>query len=120
MSLKGLQQNILSSKSTTVNMASHRRWKCDALCGTYLQVAHTREVVPGMVICGMEVAELDGAPRMGPTFGAMFVSGQKAAHCALNSLKRYRLRPLSEDFCFHCGLQCRCCPRLGLPQCVAL
>ncbi len=41
-----------------------------------------------MVICGMEVAELDGAPRMGPTFGAMFISGQKAAHCALNSLKR--------------------------------
>ena len=56
-----------------------------------VQVAHTREVVPGMVICGMEVAELDGAPRMGPTFGAMFISGQKAAHCALNSLKRYAL-----------------------------
>jgi thiamine thiazole synthase len=51
-------------------------------------VRNTREVVPGMVICGMEVAELDGAPRMGPTFGAMFMSGQKAAHCALASLKR--------------------------------
>ena len=56
--------------------------------GGAAQVLHTREVVPGMVICGMEVAELDGAPRMGPTFGAMFISGQKAAHCALNSLKR--------------------------------
>ncbi|CAK0784055.1 4-amino-5-hydroxymethyl-2-methylpyrimidine phosphate synthase [Coccomyxa viridis] len=51
-------------------------------------VNNTREVVPGMVICGMEVAELDGCPRMGPTFGAMFMSGQKAAHCALNSLRR--------------------------------
>jgi thiamine thiazole synthase len=51
-------------------------------------VRNTREVVPGMIICGMEVAELDGAPRMGPTFGAMFMSGQKAAHCALNSLRR--------------------------------
>jgi len=51
-------------------------------------VSNTREVVPGMVICGMEVAELDGCPRMGPTFGAMFMSGQKAAHCALNSLRR--------------------------------
>lgn len=39
-------------------------------------------------VASLQVAELDGAPRMGPTFGAMFISGQKAAHCALNSLKR--------------------------------
>lgn len=32
-------------------------------------VHRTREVVPGMVVCGMEVAEVDGAARMGPTFG---------------------------------------------------
>lgn len=27
----------------------------------------TREVVPGMVLAGMEVSEIDGSPRMGPT-----------------------------------------------------
>ncbi|CAO3642892.1 unnamed protein product [Cunninghamella blakesleeana] len=27
-------------------------------------VKYTREVAPGMVVCGMEVSELDGAPRM--------------------------------------------------------
>lgn len=49
---------------------------------------NTREVVPGMVLCGMELSEVDGSPRMGPTFGAMFVSGQKAAHVALAALRR--------------------------------
>ncbi|MCO5586983.1 hypothetical protein L7F22_040928 [Adiantum nelumboides] len=48
-------------------------------------VRYTREVVPGMIVTGMEVAEIDGSPRMGPTFGAMMVSGQKAAHLALKA-----------------------------------
>lgn len=31
-------------------------------------VRHTREVVPGMIVTGMEVAEIDGAPRMVKAF----------------------------------------------------
>lgn len=47
-------------------------------------VKGTREVAPGLVITGMELAEVDGSNRMGPTFGAMALSGVKAAESVLN------------------------------------
>lgn len=46
-------------------------------------VKRTREVVPGLIVGGMELSEVDGANRMGPTFAAMFLSGVKAAEEAL-------------------------------------
>ncbi|KAK9778871.1 putative Thiazole biosynthetic enzyme [Seiridium cardinale] len=46
-------------------------------------VKGTREIVPGLVVGGMELSEVDGANRMGPTFGAMALSGVKAAEEAL-------------------------------------
>lgn len=49
-------------------------------------VAGTKEVAPGMILAGMEVAELLGCPRMGPTFGAMMISGCKAAELAKASI----------------------------------
>jgi len=51
-------------------------------------VRDTSEVVQGLIVSGMEVAELHGCNRMGPTFGAMLMSGQKAAHLALRALMR--------------------------------
>ena len=46
-------------------------------------VKNTREIVPGLIVGGMELSEVDGANRMGPTFGAMVLSGVKAAEEAL-------------------------------------
>ncbi|KAJ7044174.1 Thi4 family-domain-containing protein [Mycena alexandri] len=52
----------------------------------------TREVIPGLVMAGMELAEHDGANRMGPTFGGMIGSGIKAAHEVLRVLDASQIK----------------------------
>ncbi|CED85470.1 thiazole biosynthetic enzyme [Phaffia rhodozyma] len=54
-------------------------------------VNNTREIVPGLITGGMELSELDGSNRMGATFGAMLMSGAKAAKEALKLYDTYEL-----------------------------
>ncbi|KAK5662578.1 hypothetical protein OQA88_8491 [Cercophora sp. LCS_1] len=57
-------------------------------------VKGTREIVPGLIVGGMELSEVDGANRMGPTFGAMALSGVKAAE---EAIRVFDLRKAQND-----------------------
>ncbi len=51
-------------------------------------VKRTGFVHPGLLVIGMSVASAYGLPRMGPSFGAMFLSGIKGANILLDHLNK--------------------------------
>jgi thiamine thiazole synthase len=55
--------------------------------GEDLVVRNTREIVPGLFAAGMAVAAIDKTPRMGPIFGGMLLSGEKAAQLVIEKIK---------------------------------
>jgi len=51
-----------------------------------LTLENTREVFPGLYVAGMAANATFGGPRMGPIFGGMLLSGEKAAKEILKRL----------------------------------
>ncbi|WP_048158173.1 sulfide-dependent adenosine diphosphate thiazole synthase [Methanosarcina sp. Kolksee] len=55
--------------------------------GERLAVDATKEIYPGLIVAGMAANAATCSPRMGPVFGGMLLSGEKAAKLALEKLK---------------------------------
>jgi thiazole biosynthesis enzyme len=51
-------------------------------------MSNTREVFPGLYVAGMAANATFGSYRMGPIFGGMLLSGEKAAAMITEELKR--------------------------------
>lgn len=56
--------------------------------GEELTVDNSREIFPGLYVLGMAANAAQGAPRMGPVFGGMLLSGEKIAGELIKKMKR--------------------------------
>ena len=56
--------------------------------GEKMILENTKEVYPGLYAAGMACNAIFGAPRMGPIFGGMLLSGKKVAELILEDMKR--------------------------------
>ena len=54
-------------------------------------VDNTQEVYPGLIVAGMAANAVFGAPRMGPIFGGMLLSGKRAAEVVIGILPRMKV-----------------------------
>lgn len=59
----------------------------DVVSGEEEVVNGTKEIYPGLYVCGMAASAVSGTPRMGPIFGGMLMSGKKVADMIIEKLK---------------------------------
>lgn len=60
----------------------------DVVEGELQVVEGTKEIYPGLYVCGMASSAVSGTPRMGPIFGGMLMSGKKVADMIIARLKK--------------------------------
>lgn len=81
---------IVRRKVGALNTPSGDLEKERSMCaeiGEKTVVENTKEVYPGLFVAGMGANAVYGAPRMGPIFGGMLLSGEKVAKLLLKKLK---------------------------------
>lgn len=81
--------HIVKNKVAPLNTPSgdlEKERSMHAEIGEKSVVENTKEVYPGLFIAGMGANAVYGAPRMGPIFGGMLLSGKRAAELILKKL----------------------------------
>ncbi|MFW6121632.1 MAG: sulfide-dependent adenosine diphosphate thiazole synthase [Petrotogales bacterium] len=81
--------HIVREKVGPLNTPSGGIEKERSMCadiGEKTVVENTKEVYPGLVVAGMGANAVYGAPRMGPIFGGMLLSGKRAAELVIKKL----------------------------------
>jgi hypothetical protein len=59
----------------------------DVVSGEEEVVNGTKEIYPGLYVCGMAASAVSGTPRMGPIFGGMLLSGKRVSNLIIEKLK---------------------------------
>ncbi len=85
---RGILRKIPGAKFSTENGGVPGERPMHAEIGEGALVGNTQEVYPGLIVAGMAANAVFASPRMGPIFGGMFLSGQRAADVARDIIAR--------------------------------
>lgn len=77
---------IVQRKIPDVKLQVHGEKPMWAKVGERALMDTTKEVYPGLIVSGMAANAVSAGPRMGPVFGGMMLSGEKAAEIAIDRL----------------------------------
>lgn len=80
------RKNGISLATETGEVIGER--SLDVAVGEEEVVNGTKEIYPGLYVCGMAASAVSGTPRMGPIFGGMLMSGKKVADMIIERLKK--------------------------------
>ncbi|MEA1909020.1 MAG: sulfide-dependent adenosine diphosphate thiazole synthase [Euryarchaeota archaeon] len=82
-----VQEKIPSAPGSLQVIGEQPMW---ADVGERALLDFTKEVYPGLVVSGMAANAVYGGPRMGPIFGGMMLSGERAAEVAMRVIDSWQ------------------------------
>ncbi len=85
---RGVLRKIPGARFNTDDGAVPGERPMHAEIGEAALVGNTQEVYPGLIVAGMAANAVFASPRMGPIFGGMFLSGERAAEVAREIIER--------------------------------